>query len=215
MSRTFAGPSRRRNTVLKGRWFSLAESLFCRLCLCVRVGTGGGYRGLHTGLPGRAPGIHCILCAGPRISFIPQSSLRRMFSLSPILHLNRDEALEYTGITGSPENKKPWNKADLPCREYRLEACLPEVPPVFISPYPQSCHHHPGSPWRVPYGAFGKACLDSRLSGTAGGCHRGRGQPHGCSDCMPHEGFSHGQSHPHSQPYICRCGGTRRSRAGR
>ena len=64
---------------------------------------------------------------GPRISFIPQSSLRRMFSLSPILHLNREEALEYTGITGSPENKKPWKKADLPCREGRLEACLPEA----------------------------------------------------------------------------------------
>ena len=95
-------------------------------------------------------------------------------------------------------------------RSMSARGCLPTD-----SPYPQSCHHHPGSPWRVPYGAFGKACLDSRLSGTAGGCHRGRGQPHGCSDCMPHEGFSHGQSHPHSQPYICRCGGTRRSRSGR
>lgn len=35
--------------------------------------------------------------------------------------------MEYTGITGSPENKKPWKKADLPCREGRLEACLPEA----------------------------------------------------------------------------------------
>ena len=33
---------------------------------------------------------------GPRISFIPQGSLERMFSLSPILHLNGDEAMGYT-----------------------------------------------------------------------------------------------------------------------
>ena len=195
------------------QWFSLAESLsvgsvyVCGLEL--EEDTGGfilDYLEDH-------PEYTVYFAPGPRISFIPQSSLRRMFSLSPILHLNREEALEYTGITGSPENKKPWKKADLPCRRQvrsmSAGGCLPSY-----SPYPQSCHHHPGRPWRVPYGAFGKACLDSRLSGTAGGCHRGRGQPHGCSDCMPHEGFSHGQSHTHSQPYICRCGGTRRSRAG-
>ena len=206
-------PFTARNTVLKGSGSAWQNPCPWDLSMCA----GWNWRriqGLHTGLPGRSPGIHRILCAGSQNQFHPQSSLRRMFSLSPILHLNREEALEYTGITGSPENKKPWKKADLPCREGRLEAmsaggCLPSY-----SPYPQSCHHHPGRPWRVPYGAFGKACLDSRLSGTAGGCHRGRGQPHGCSDCMPHEGFSHGQSHTHSQPYICRCGGTRRSRAG-
>ena len=109
------------------QWFSLAESLsvgsvyVCGLEL--EEDTGGfilDYLEDH-------PEYTVYFAPGPRISFIPQSSLRRMFSLSPILHLNREEALEYTGITGSPENKKPWKKADLPCREGRLEACLREA----------------------------------------------------------------------------------------
>ena len=42
---------------------------------------------------------------GPRISCIRQRNLDRMFSLSPILHLNGDEALGYTGVKGNPDQE--------------------------------------------------------------------------------------------------------------
>ena len=60
---------------------------------------------------------------GPRISFIPQGSLERMFSLSPILHLNGDEAMGYTGITGPLEDKQPVNL----CREGKTADRLREA----------------------------------------------------------------------------------------
>ncbi len=72
------------------QWFSLAESLSVGICLCVRAGTGGGYRGFILDYLEDHPEYTVYFAPGPRISFIPQSSLRRMFSLSPILHLNRD-----------------------------------------------------------------------------------------------------------------------------
>lgn len=43
------------------------------------------------------PALQVYFAPGPRIQVLPSEILSRIFALSPILHLNEEEALEYTG----------------------------------------------------------------------------------------------------------------------
>lgn len=112
----------------EGQWFSLVKSSSVE---CVYVcgleleeDTGSvilDYLEEH-------PEYTVYFAPGPRISFIPQRNLERMFSLSPILHLNGDEALGYTGLTDSPEDKKAGDKrAENPGPEGRIPDNLREA----------------------------------------------------------------------------------------